>query len=233
MGPTIHATLAVCALVLALPASAETNGPPVPVEKASYHLPVFRNDQVMLLDVFIPPGRTFNYHTHSLDQISVLIEAADQTGQVYGGEPTPARRGVRGTVNFAFDSKKPVSHMGTNVGTTPFHNVVVALLKSQPSGFNTGSRAEVPAYAQIIDNERVRAWRLILQPGESVAAITQSAPGMRIVVDGGEILETVPGELDRARALRTGQYFWQDPGVTRAIRNTGTTPVHIVEFELK
>jgi quercetin dioxygenase-like cupin family protein len=56
---------------------------------------------------------------------------------------------------------------------------------------------------------------------------------MRIAVDGGAILETVPGELDRSRVLRTGQYFWQDPGVTRAIRNTGTTPVHIVEFELK
>ena len=233
MRHVVNAALVAYALALSLPAFAETNGPPVPVEKASYHLPVFRNDQVMLLDVYIPPGRTFNYHTHSLDQISVLIAETDQTGQVYGGEPTPARRGVRGTVNFAFDSKKPVSHMGTNVGTTPFHNIVVALLQPQPSGFSAGSRADAPAYVQVVDNERLRAWRLILQPGESVSAITQSAPGMRIVVDGGEILEMVPGELDRARALRTGQYFWQDPGVTRAIRNTGTTPVHIVEFELK
>jgi hypothetical protein len=33
--------------------------------------------------------------------------------------------------------------------------------------------------------------------------------------------------------LHTGQYFWQDAGVTRAVRNTGTTKVQFVEIELK
>jgi hypothetical protein len=53
------------------------------------------------------------------------------------------------------------------------------------------------------------------------------------VVDGADIVECVPGELDRSKFLRTGQYFWQEPGITRAIRNDGTTRVQIVEFELK
>jgi len=30
-----------------------------------------------------------------------------------------------------------------------------------------------------------------------------------------------------------GEFFWQEPGVTRAVKNTGTTPITIVEFELK
>lgn len=82
MRQVICASLVVGALAPALPASAETNGAPVPVEKASYHLPVFGNDQVKLLDVFIPPGRTFSYHSHSLDQIGMLIAEADLTGDV-------------------------------------------------------------------------------------------------------------------------------------------------------
>ena len=73
----------------------------------------------------------------------------------------------------------------------------------------------------------------MLEPGQSVAAISQRAPGMRIVVDGGEISETVPGALDRGWGLRTGEFFWQDAGVSRAVKNIGTTPINIVEFELK
>jgi hypothetical protein len=53
------------------------------------------------------------------------------------------------------------------------------------------------------------------------------------VLDGGEITEYVPGDPDRGEMLRTGQYFWQDAGVTRAIRNTGTTKVQFAEIELK
>ena len=136
-------------------------------------------------------------------------------------------------MNFSADSKTPITHKGSNVGTTPFHNIVVALLKPQPAGFTAGSRANVPAYAQVVDNERVRAWRLVLEPGQSVPAITQQAPGLRVVVDGGEIIESVPGELDRAKALRSGEFFWQDGGVTRAIRNSGSTRVEFVEIELK
>jgi len=189
----------------------------------------------MVLSVYLPPGAPRGpdvYHTHSLDQLSVLVEAADMSNQALGDPAMgPARRGQRGNVGYTAFSKKPQTHWGANVGATPFHNIVVALLYPQPGRFSPGSR--VPGYQQVIDNDRVRAWRLMLEPGQSVAAISQRAPGMRIVVDGGEISETVPGALDRGWGLRTGEFFWQDAGVSRAVKNIGTTPINIVEFELK
>jgi len=33
--------------------------------------------------------------------------------------------------------------------------------------------------------------------------------------------------------LREGEFSWQDPAVTRAVRNPRTTRVEVVEFELK
>jgi hypothetical protein len=33
--------------------------------------------------------------------------------------------------------------------------------------------------------------------------------------------------------MRPGEFYWQDAGVTRAVRNTGTTRLELVEFELK
>jgi hypothetical protein len=34
-------------------------------------------------------------------------------------------------------------------------------------------------------------------------------------------------------SLKLGEFYWQDRGVTRAIRNSGTTRLEVVEFELK
>ena len=50
------------------------------------------------------------YHTHSLDQISVLVADADMVGQVLGEQPAPARRNPRGNVGFTEYSKKALTH---------------------------------------------------------------------------------------------------------------------------
>src|SRR5439155_1742263 len=104
----LSGSLIVCALALALPAAGPAEHPPVPVEKAAYHWPVFSNEQV--------------------------------------------------------------SH-----------------------------------------NERAPGWKLALEPGQSVGPFTKSAPGLRVVFDGGEIAEIVPGQPDRGLALRLGDYYWQEP----------------------
>ena len=84
-----------------------------------------------------------------------------------------------------------------------------------------------------MDNERVRGWRLVLEPGQSAAPITQGAPGIRVVLDGGELVETMAGHADRRWAFSTGEFYWQEPGVTRGLRNIGTTRIELVEFEIK
>jgi hypothetical protein len=48
-----------------------------------------------------------------------------------------------------------------------------------------------------------------------------------------KIAEILAGEPNRGRALRLGDFYWQEPGRTRGIRNTGTSRIEIAEFELK
>jgi hypothetical protein len=207
----------------------------VPIEKASYHLPVFRNEYVTLLNIYVPPQRNTGYHTHTGDSVSVNIEDADMTNQDLGQpQPGPAQRGQRGRATFtAYSKQGPRTHKASNVGATPFHNVSFIFTYAQPGRFTPSSRADVPGYAQIMDNERVRGWRLVLEPGQSVAAITQKAPGIRIVVGGGELVESVPGQPERGMSPKAGEFYWQEPGVTRAVRNSGTTRLEVVEFELR
>lgn len=88
-------SLIVCALAMALPAAPQFEHPPVPVENAAYHWPVFSNEHVMVLRVYFPPRRGSNYRIHSLDQISVQVEAGANAGQMLGEAPTPAGRGQK------------------------------------------------------------------------------------------------------------------------------------------
>jgi hypothetical protein len=219
---------AIAALVL--PASAQTV---LPVEQTPYHVPVFTNDYVTVLNVFVPPQRTSGYHRHSLDSLGVLLGDTDRTSQALGAEEKPTPRRDPGAVNFTFYSQEPAVHTITIKGDAPFHNIVVELARPTPYGFKPGSRDGATGYTQVLDNERVRVWRLVLVPGSEAPAITQAAPGIRIVVAGGEIVERIAGRPDRGIAPQTGEFFWQDAGVTRAVRNAGTTRIELVEAELK
>ena len=232
--------LIVPAVILALvgivpPSFAQGEEGPVPIEKAPYHLPVFSNEYVTVLKIEIPPQRDTGYHTHTRDSVSVNIEPADNISQDLGApKATPSQRAARGRAQFTAYGKEPArSHKNTNVGTTPFHNVSFIFTSPKPLGLTPSTRADAPAYASIMDNERVRGWRLALEPGQSAGAIAQEAPGIRIVVSGGELVENVPGQADRAMSLKLGEFYWQDRGVRRAVRNIGTTRIELVEFELK
>ena len=71
------------------------NPPIVPVEKAPYHVPVFQNEYVTLLNVFIPPSRTSGYHRHALDSVGILLADAERTSQTIGTIGDKPTRAIR------------------------------------------------------------------------------------------------------------------------------------------
>jgi hypothetical protein len=207
--------------------------PVVPMEKAPFHVPTFRNEYVTMLNIYIPAGRqTASYHKHSIDYVFVSVDAAKYTAQELGKEVLEPKFPA-GTVLFGDYTKKPVVHRVSNIDTKPLHTVGFEIMFPEPGRFFPSTRSEVPAYKPVLDNERVRGWRLVLEPGESVAAITQKAPGVRIVLSGGELVESEPGRIGQDMILKQGDFMWQEPGATRTVHNTGITRIEFVEFELK
>src|SRR6266566_6881180 len=191
MKVVLRASLVVLVCIFAAPATAQNEEVGVPILKAPYHLPVFTNEYVTVLKILIPPGRNTGYHTHTEDSVSVNMVPADMTNQNLGSsEVTRNERAQRGRATYtAYSKEGPRTHKAANIGQTPFHNVSFIFRNREPGRFKPSSRADVPGYVQIMDNERVRGWRLVLEPGQSAAAITQTAPGIRIVLDGGELVE--------------------------------------------
>lgn len=229
----VGASVAALACVAVVPASAQSEKKGVPIFQAPFHVPVMKNEYGTVLIINVPPGRNTGYHIHSSDSFSVNIEAADMTNQNLGSSQVSGpNRAVQGRIAFtAYSKEGERTHKASNVGSTDFHNVSFVFSSPRPSGFTPSTRPM--GYEQLLDTERVRAWRLVLQPGQSAPPITQGAPGMRIVVAGGELTESVPGQLDRGMKPATGEFFWQEAGTTRAVRNTGTTRLDIIEVELK
>jgi hypothetical protein len=204
----ILTTMVLALAGVASPAFAQGEEASVPIEKAPYHLPVFSNEYVTILKIEIPPQRDTGYHTHTRDSVSVNIVPADNVNQDLGSSQVArSARAERGRVQFtAYGKQPPRSHKNTNVGTTPFHNVSFIFKAPKPHGFTPSTRADAPVYVSVLDNERVRGWRLVLEPGQSAPVMTQLSPGLRVVVSGGEILESVPGQPDRAMFLRDGEF---------------------------
>src|SRR6266705_2699602 len=182
MRPLLAASLFTFACTLAAPAIAQNEEVGVPILKAPYHLPVFTNEYVTVLKIDIPPGRNTGYHTHTEDSVSVNIVPADMTNQNLGSsEVSRGERAQRGRAAYtAYSKEGPRTHKATNIGQTPFHNVAFIFKNRVRGQFTPSSRANAPDYVQIMDNERVRGWRLVLEPGQSAAAMTQTAPGIRI-----------------------------------------------------
>src|SRR5258706_12392117 len=84
------ASLLVLASLLAVPAIAQLEDKPVRMEKAPFHIPVFQNDYLILLNVNIPPGRNTGYHIHYADSVSVNLMPGSQTNQNYGSNEVSA-----------------------------------------------------------------------------------------------------------------------------------------------
>jgi hypothetical protein len=232
MRHVVRASLAVLVSAV-VPVLAQSEDKGVPILQAPFHVPAMKNEYGTVLIINIPPGRNTGYHTHSQDSFSVNIEAADMTNQNLGStQVTGPNRAQQGRILFTpYYKDGERTHRANNIGQTHFHNVSFLFASRTPHGFTPSTRPQ--GYEQIEDNHRFRAWRLALQPGQSVPAFRQGAPGMRVIVSGGELTETVPGQPDRGMKPRVGEFFWQEAGVTRAVRNSGTTPLNIVEVELK
>ena len=223
VSPTAHASPAPAAPVEATP----------PVEQASFHQLVFANEDVAVLNNLYPPGGDSGFHAHHRDLFAVIIQPQPSSSQTPGKPLKPAAEVQAGTAAYSPVSGEPRAHRVINNGQGPFQIIVIELRRASAQGAAIAAREAAPQYVQITDNPRMRAWRLILEPGQSVPAITQGSTGIRVVVRGGLLTTTMPGVPEQTLALQAGNFAVQEKGFTRALRNGGAETIELVEMELK
>jgi quercetin dioxygenase-like cupin family protein len=121
-----------------------------------------------------------------------------------------------------------------NVGTTPFHNLTIELLKAPIRSQAETKLKEPITRAPAFENERVRAYRLTLEPGQSTPMHTHQLSGLAISITAGEIEITTEGKIKPDRlTLPPGDVRWRSGPVTHMIKNVGKTRFEAVDIELK
>lgn len=204
-----------------------------PVEHATFHQLVFANEDIAVLNNRYPPSGDSGFHTHYRDLFYVIIQPQDSIGQRMGQAPVAVPAPAAGAAGYSPLGAEPRTHRVVNGDDGPFQIIVVEIRRANPLGNAISSREAAPQYVQIVDNARARAWRLVLEPGQSVPAISQGGDGVRVVVRGGLLTTMTPGLADQTLALQAGDFAIQSSGLTRALRNSGTETIELVELELK
>jgi quercetin dioxygenase-like cupin family protein len=210
----------------------QSNSPQSPVEISGEprHHPKFENEFVRVLDVTVPAGDATLWHVHRNDNVVVTLGGASLRLEKVGA-PTVEVLWKVGDVNFG---KATYIHRAMNVGTTPFHNLTIEILKSPPlSGILANTKEEI-ARSPIIENERVRVYKLSLAPGESTTTHTHFLPGLGISITPGTIRVTTKGK-DKPERVRVpaGEVRWRSGPVIHSIKNVGKTRFEAVDIELK
>jgi hypothetical protein len=202
----------------------------VPVKNAAFHQFTFEDANMSLENVTLPPGLSTGYHSHDQDLVFVITGGAKITNQVLDKEPVELEFKL-GEVRFAPYTKTPGTHQIMNIEKENVMRLLaVGIVYPEPGRYTVSTR---PAkYEVALDNGRVRAWRLKLNPGESAPSIRQTAPGARFVVTGGIIAEKRTGRPDQPLVLQNHD-FMTVAVEERGIENIGKGPIEIVEIELK
>lgn len=205
----------------------------VPVEHASFHQLVFADEDIAVLNNLYPPSGDSGFHEHYRDLFAVIIQPSESSGQALGKPLTQGPVYKTGEAAYSPVGDQRRVHRIVNGDKGIFQIIVVELRRAAPLGDQISSRVGAPQYVQIVDNPRMRAWRLILEPGQSVPSILQSGKGVRVVVRGGLLKTVTPGIADQSLVLQPGEFAVQPAGSTRALSNVGSETLELVEMELK
>ena len=177
-------------------------GNSVPVDQEPQHKVVFKNDFVRVLDATLPPGYVTLNHRHDVDNVSVTMSN--------GRDGEAALRNI-GRASFA---KGGYSHSVTNMGPGVMRFIVVELIKADRPNV---SATILPKHTLETENDRVRIYRVKLNPGESLESHQHAAGFVEVTVTG---------------SREPGASAWHATGESATLR-AGEQPLELVELELK
>jgi quercetin dioxygenase-like cupin family protein len=227
---TILALAIVPAVAISQSTSPNSRLNPVEIKGEPRHHPKFENEFVQIWDVTVPGGDATLWHAHRNDNVVVTLAPAKLHIETLGREAVDAEWKY-GEVRF---TKATYVHRAMNVGTTAFHNLTIELLKPAPANSNSSPLPKEPDREPILENDRVRVFRLSLAPGESAATHLHPWPGLAIALTAGE-LEVVTSGNPKAEQMKVveSEVRWRAGAVTHSIKNVGQTRFEGIDIELK
>ena len=225
MGRQLTAAVAAACMLAATCAWAQTKI--VPIEEEPMHKLKFENAHVRFFDVQLPAGYEGLWHSHIYDGVFVNISPSDTAAQDLGGELMKRDPRIIGETNFINYTKKPKVHRVNNTGATVYR-VTDTEIHSACGGF--GKVTDGAGQTLILENERVRVTRIMIEPGETVAL--HPPCGMLVAVGEGRLTSKGPGAEEKI-TLRPADFKWRESYVPVVYINAGDGVFHAVDIVVK
>lgn len=206
----------------------------VPAHEEPRHVPKLANQWVRVIDVEIPEGERTLFHEHALDYPFLMVTSVTLRNQVYGQEQKdmPITRGLVGY--YSATTQGSYTHRFINLGPGTFRAIGIELM--QPSARSDGASVPMPdqpGLTTALDNPRVRAYRIVLQPGQSVGPLTIRGPSLRVALTPGLIADQPASAGAVETVLTPAQFAFSEATRVTTVTNRGEQPVEWVEFEFK
>ena len=223
----------VAAPSLALALTADDPDRIVPAHEEPRHVPKLDNGVVRVIDVEIPVGEQTMFHRHSLDYPYLMLSSVTLDNEIYGTPPKPVKIGTGFIGYYRASTQGAYVHRFINRGPGSFRAIGIELLRPIAFGASTSVAApDAPGMTTVLDNERVRAWRLHLEPGASIGPVTLPGPGLRVAMSAGRLSE-MAGDSRSDWTAEPATFAYRAAPKTVTLTNTGSAPIEWVEFEFK
>ena len=203
----------------------------VPIEQEPRHRIVFENRYVRIYDALIPPGDLTLFHTHAADNVTVVISGGK--GTELAGKPVIQIAPVTGNASFSRGTATPYTHRVGNVGTTPLRFVVTEIKAQSDSPGTPAALDAVPGHKLMLENERVKVYRVTIDPKQSTGIRARTLPWARVSVSPGAIAVQESGKDSVTVELQSGDYRWHEGATSQSLENIGAATYEAIEIEWK
>lgn len=198
----------------------------VPVREEPRHKKVIGNKYIRLLDVWIKPGDTSQFHIHSTPSLFLHFTNTAVCSQIKGkawvtGKNTAGDASYRSFVN------EPLVHRVSNCDTVPFHVTDIELL----SAYKPNDPIQPLPLTVLFDNGKAIAYR-ITQSSLNKEIISNRGPMIAELVNGGEIIY-YDARKKTSTSIKTGKYLYIEPGASFYFTAEEKKEINLVLFEIK
>lgn len=192
----------------------------VAVRKEPRHHNVFENDYVRVLDVWIAPGDTTQFHVHATPSVFISLSKAQTSSQLKGQQPV---KGIFSEGNSWYDSLvTPRIHRVWNDDTSWFHVMDVELVGGKPH--INEPVLQNAAIRLLFDAPLVRGYRVQFATAGSFK-IPSSKVGYLLVSQGQAAVTFQSNGIVQRRFMQAGHYGWIDAGQELSLNTDNTSAI--------
>ena len=203
----------------------------VPVYEEPRHRLVFANEDMMIINVSVPPGDTTLYHTHSHPTAYVVFTAARVRLQTLGEdwvELDPEQAPKAGDIIYREDYlKTPLTHRAENLDEIPFQ-VLGVINRGRGNKSSPESRVD---NAPEPESPWFRVYRFDLAGGRGTDVHHHAHPVVVVQVNDGKSV-VIENDWPTAEKTVGGTWSWHRGGIEHSLVNSGEAEVELIEIEV-